>query len=405
VLKLSLIGPKTGQRPRKNGYYRAAADHLQWLFKNAPDLNPSIYINGSKIYENLAEAEEDPAKKAVYEDSTLLMYDLRIKYFNKEAYVLNRKAFEAYKYYKGRKEKYDELFQLFQKTFELNGDKVLNNNLVAYMDVMRRHKASGGDVSDIEAVEIYNQISNVIEHKKESGKNLERLETYQDNIDKLLTATVDVDCEFVESNLAPKMDANPDDVKMAKKIFQLLLTGKCSDSPYFLKSAKLVHEMEPSYGLAIVVAKKELANKNLETALKYYNQALELTDDNTKKGEIYLDLANSYAARDNKVQARSYSLKAVDTDPTLKQAYTLVGNLYMQSYEECKQGKNKVKDRAVFLAAYEMFKKAGNAEGMSAAREQFPSIEDIFELDMEEGQTIKVDCWINEMVTIQRRPS
>jgi len=35
----------------KSGNYKATIPALQWLMNNAPDLNPSIYINGAKIYE------------------------------------------------------------------------------------------------------------------------------------------------------------------------------------------------------------------------------------------------------------------------------------------------------------------------------------------------------------------
>ena len=84
----------------KQGNYRKAANNLSWLLANAPDLNTSIYINGVKIYDGLASEEKDPTKKEVYEDSVMALYDLRIKYFDNEAYVLNRKAFDAYKYFK-----------------------------------------------------------------------------------------------------------------------------------------------------------------------------------------------------------------------------------------------------------------------------------------------------------------
>jgi len=192
---------------------------------------------------------------------------------------------------------------------------------------------------------------------------------------------------------------------MAKKIFQLLLTGKCSDSPLFIKAAKSVHNMEPSYGLAIVVAKKEISGGSFEEGVKYYDEALELTDDNTKKGEIYFDLATVYAAKGEKRTSRSFALQSVGADPTRKDAYSLVANLYMTSYNDCREGVSKVADRGVFLAAFEMFKRAGDSKGMNNARNQFPSIEEIFELDLKEGDTIQVGCWINGTVAIQRRPS
>ena len=73
------------------------------------------------------------------------------------------------------------------------------------------------------------------------------------------------------------------------------------------------------------------------------------------------------------------------------------------SYEDCKSGESRVTDRAVFLAAYEMYKLAGNAQQMNAAKEQFPSIEDIFNENKEEGENLTVGCWINETVSIKRR--
>ena len=154
----------------KNGLHRQAADGLYWLLVNAPNLNPSLYINGAKIYEYLADNETDPGQKLVYQDSALLMYDLRIKYFNKEASVLNRKAYKAYRYYRDRDDKYEELFQIFQRTFELNGNQILDNNLIAYMDVTRRYKVAGGNLSDEQVIEIYTEISEIIEFKTKNNR-------------------------------------------------------------------------------------------------------------------------------------------------------------------------------------------------------------------------------------------
>ena len=123
------------------------------------------------------------------------------------------------------------------------------------------------------------------------------------------------------------------------------------------------------------------------------------------KAKIYFELAVNYTKNGLKSMARSQALNAVNADPTMVKSYKLVGDLYFTSFTECKQGESKVEDRAVYIAAYNMYKKAGDKGMMQTSLEQFPSIEDIFELNLEEGQTIKVGCWINETVTIRRRPS
>lgn len=390
---------------QRAGQFKQAAEHLQWLLDNAPDLNESIYINGIKIYEELAETESEPSAKRAYEDKCLMLYDKRVDYFDNEADVLNRKAYTAYKFFKNDKDKYAELYQLYEKTFEFNGNNVSTNNLVAYMDVMRRYKLTGGQITDDDILERYDLLISIIDYKLKSGENTASLEKNKEFLDKLLTTMVQVDCEFINTQLGPKLKADPSDIKLAKKIMGLSLANKCTEDPIFLDASKIVQEQEPAFGIAKVIALKSDAIGDYEMADKYYAQAAELAGNNSEKGEILYAFATSQAKRGKKQTARQYALEAASADPSLKMAYKLVGDLYWGSYNDCKQGVSRVQDRAVYIAAYEMYAQAGDTQMMQAAKEQFPSIEEIFELDMKEGQTIQVGCWVNKSVAIQRRPA
>jgi tetratricopeptide (TPR) repeat protein len=387
----------------KQGNYRKAADHLSWLLKNAPNLNPAIYIHGVKIYDGLASEASDAAQKVVFQDSVLALYDLRIKYFGDEADVLNRKAFDAYKYYKGDKTRYEELYQLYKSTYELNGNNVMNNNLLSYMDVVRRYKVSGGSITDEEVLDVYEEIVKIINFKISKGKNVERLKSYLDNVNSLLVSTIDVDCEFVENTLGPKLEAEPDNLKLAKNILRLGFAGKCMDSEAFMAGAKVVQKHEPEYGLAKLIGQSAASKKDFDTAIKYLEESIELTDDNIKKGDSYYSLAIIQMNLAKKVSARDYARKSVSADPTNKDAYKLIGNLYYNSFDDCKKGENPIYDKAVYMAAYKMFQLAGDDSGMSRARAQFPTREEIFTWDIEEGSSHKVGCWINEAVTIMKR--
>jgi tetratricopeptide (TPR) repeat protein len=147
-----------------------------------------------------------------------------------------------------------------------------------------------------------------------------------------------------------------------------------------------------------------MSEDKLDSAETYLNKATELETDPGKKADLYYDLANINYKKGNKVAARDFALKAVEANDTLKEkAYTLIGHMYMASFEQCKKGKSMVDDRAIFLAAYDMYQKAGNAEGMSNAKEQFPSKEDIFNLNIKAGDSISIGCWINATTTIRTR--
>jgi tetratricopeptide (TPR) repeat protein len=388
----------------KAGRYQEAIPPHNWLLENTPDLNESLYQNGAKLYEELVDVEKDAAKKSEYQDKAMEMYDLRIKYFGREDYVLNRKVYPAYKFYKDDKDKSQELLEMFNRAFELNGTKFSTGNAAAYMDVVRRFKIYGGEISDEEIINIYSKLTDLLEKKIESGRQVDYTKRTLETLDKILAGTVDLNCDFVESILGPKFEVEPD-VKIAKKIFSLMLTGKCTDRPLAFEAAKVVNEAEPSFGIAKFLAVRAASEGDIPTAMDFYRQSLELTDENIKKAEIYMGMSRLEANNGNKVEARSNARKSLAFDPSNKEAYSLIGNLYMSSFDECKQGEKKTDDYAIFWAAYKMYKLAGDSDGMAKARQLFPTIEDIFNDEYQEGNTFQVGCWINETVTIERRPA
>lgn len=388
----------------KEKNYAGAAEPLEWLLVNAPDLNSSIYINGVKIYEGLQASEKDENQKREYQEKVLKLYDDRIKYFGNEGKVMNRKAFSTYKFYKGRKDKYDELFQTFERTFELNGNKVSTNLLVAYMDVMRRYKAASGPITDDDVLERYDMVGKIISEKIANGEPAEKVNKQKTMVDKMLTSIVKVDCEFIENKLGSKLRSNMDDLTLAKKIMGLSLASDCGKNPIFLEAAKVVQSNEPDFGIAKVIGLKTAATGDIDEAMKYFNQAIDLADSEQKKGEVYYEMAVQLSKKGQKTNARQHALKAVGADASLRKSYLLIGDLYFYSFNDCKQGKSRVDDRAVYLAAYDMYKKAGSASRMKSAEAQFPSIGEMFELNKQEGQTIEVGCWINTTTTLRRRP-
>ncbi|MEM9324018.1 MAG: hypothetical protein AAGA85_00105 [Bacteroidota bacterium] len=389
----------------KAGKFSDALVPLSWLLENTPDLHVSIYQNGEKIFENLAAKEPDAAKKEEFIQQGLNLFDSRAEYFQKEAYVWNRKATFAYKFYNKDKTKYPYLYETFSKAYELNGDRMTAGNLVAYMNVVYKYRFAGGELTDEGVIDIYSNISDALGAQKEkvSADKQPRYDKMMDQVDKLLTATVDVDCEFVETKLGPKLDQTGD-LKLAKKIFQLLLTNKCTDSPLAVQSATIINDVEPDYGVTLFIAKKAAAADDMTTAFEYFDKAIGLTDDNIKKAEVHMDMAKLYAGQQRKIDARSSARKALAFDPSQSDAHLLIGRLYFTSFPDCKGGESKVEDRAVYIAAYDEFRRAGDQKMMEQAQAQFPSIEDIFNENYEEGQSVTVGCWINVSVNIERRP-
>ena len=391
----------------KTGNYKGAVVPLQWLITNAPDLNKSLYQNGAKIYDNMAKVEKDPARKAVLVDSLLWMYDQRVKYFGDEANVINRKAIKAYKYYIKNNDKAEYLLELFDQAYELAGNKVLDQNLLAYMNVIKVNKLVKKTLTDDQVLERYDNITSIVEYKiaaaEQAGKSPEKLITQKGIIDNILTEIVVIDCDFVSETMGPKFEATPDDVKLVKRMFSFMLTGKCTDSPLFLDVAKQLQKLEPNYGLAKVIGTKCMSAKDFSCAEVYFTEALKYTEEGSEKSEVYILLGRIKMSAGAKSSARNYFRQSIASDPANKEAYESIGDLYFTSFDECKGEKDMVKDRLVFIAAYKMYQKSGDRNKMSNAKAQFPSTEEIFNGDYTKGQAMTVGCWINEAVELESR--
>lgn len=387
--------------------YQAAIEPLSWLLENTPDLNPSIYIKGAKLYQTLAKEESDPTKKEEYVQTGLSLHDKRMEiYPDAEADIMDRKSIYAYGFYSKKKEKYPYLFELYSRAFELKGDNMNSGNLVAYMNVIYKYRFSGGDLSDEEVIERYSAISDALQAQKDrvSGDKKNKYDKMISNVDKILTATgVEISCDFVENKLGPKLEEG-NDLNMAKKIFGLMLKGKCLDSPLALKAAGIIQDNEPTFGVAKFMAQKNAQEGNEEKAVELFQSAAGLTDDNSEKAEMYVSIAKLQAKSGKRSTARNSARRALSFDPSYKEAYNLIGNMYFKSYESCRGNESEVKDRAVYIAAYNEYRKAGNTKMMRAMKEQFPSMANIFNEAMEEGQSITVGCWINVTVALERRP-
>ncbi|MBD0401857.1 hypothetical protein [Flammeovirga sp. EKP202] len=228
--------------------------------------------------------------------------------------------------------------------------------------------------------------------------------------DKYIMGMLDIDCDFINDKLGAKFKADPSDIATAKKIFGYSIRKKCTDGPYFLDAALVVFEAEPQAAMASVIAGQYIKKDDVDKAIEWKEKAIELyAEDPTKQAETSIDLAKLYNKKGLKTQARAQAYKAVEFDSEIsKEAYTFIGDLYMGSYKQCFESSNdNVHERACYLAAYDMYSKAGASSKMAAAQKQFPSKSDVFTLAAKgyaEGKPLQIGCWIGGSTTLRVRP-
>ena len=317
---------------------------------------------------------------------------------------MNRKASSAMKMMYKDKDKYDQLQQIFQETIDKTNGDLDYYNLVPYMTIAKTQFESG-KIDEARVIEVYDEIAGIAAEKAAAGgKTATKYKDVGENVDKIFASTITVSCDYIEEKMVPKLQENPGDSDLAKKIIALSLASSCTDRPFFTEAAEATFNAEPNPGLAKTIASRKMANGEMEEADKWFKKAIELSSDDEQKSEIYMDMASINLKDGNRAQARTYALKSAGLSGSqASKAYKMVGDLYMNSYDQCKGGKNMVEDRAVFIAAYDMYVKAGYQAGMNNAKQQFPSKEEVFTYNKKVGDQVKVNCWVGETVTIQTR--
>lgn len=376
---------------------------LSWLYQNNPELHESIYIDGAKAVEKLIQQTTDADYKQVLQDTLLTIYDMRLQYFDNDGEVMGRKAYAAFKQYYNQPAKFPLLATLYDSAYVLNPEGFAYFNMAPYMTLAKYYyQRKPDEMPATRVLDIHDRISTSI--TAQGGSANAKMKREQDKVDALLVSLGEIiTCEFIATKLVPKLVMDSTDLNTAKKIFSYSLKAKCTDEDFFLTAGKLVFDNDPTYELANALGNKHLSKDEFETALSYFNASLSMTEDPEKQYETHYNIAVTQSKKGAKNASRKAAYQALSVRPGDKKAYNLIGNLYYTSFQDCKGGESIISDRAVFIAAYDMYQKAGNEEQMLACKEQFPSSEEIFNENLEVGQSVAVGCWIGETVSIKRR--
>ena len=394
----------------KSGQVIQAEKPLNWLLANVPTLHNSLYIYGAEVFDKLAKEEKNPVRKQVYVDSLMIVYDMRIKNCGEEGPVTNRKAFSFLQY--NLQSKPAEALALMDKALDLNGNDVMDATLVYYMQTMKVNKAKLNNLTDEQIVERYDRLMAILDVKvkkaQSEGKSIDKLKKIKDDVDAILITIVKVDCAFVKKNLEPKFKKDPTDISLAKKIFNFMLQGKCTDDPLWLEAGEVILKATPvadrDCGLAKNLGIKYLVKENYEKAEELLKEAQNVCTEANDKGEVLIYLGSIEAKKGNKFGARELYRQAAAADPaSTKEAYSKIGLLYYSSFNDCAKKVNQADDRLVYLIAADYFQRGGDSKNAANAKENFPSREDIFLVNYKVGDTKQIGCLIDESTTIRTR--
>lgn len=377
-----------------------ATHPLYWLLTNVPNLNESLYQNGVLIYDAAAKATTDETQKRIYQDSVITLFTKRGEIYKNEKDWIENKAYYGYQYYKGDKDKLANPIADFEKALEINGT-ISYQLTAAYFDLVYRNYAYNKAYSGEEILVIHDTINKMLDEAAAAGTDVT---SQKGTLEQLLVAMELIDCDFIENTMGPKLAADPTNEALADQIFKYSVQYKCFSSNSFLQALEIKHAKEPSFSTSQVIAMRYMQEDDASKAEAMWEQAFSLAENNTQKAEAQIELAKIYVKQGKKSAARTAAKDVANLDPSKTgDLYSMIAGMYMNSFNDCKGGVSVVKDRAVFIAAYNAYQRAGDSRGMAQARSQFPSKEEVFSEGMQVGESLSTGCWIGETVTLATR--
>lgn len=388
--------------------YRDAYPAWKWCFDNCENVSKNVYIQGPAIMENIIATRDGAARQAAI-DTLLMIYDKRIALYGQEGKFLGVKAVNMYKY---RPENYVEVYDLLARAYELTGAATDYNVLKLYM-VVAMERYNKEEISKEVVVDIYSSISDALASQVENEAKEDKkakIESAASTVEELFVNSTAADCKSIIDVFAPKFEADPTNIELAKKIVNLLRKGnsdECKLSDLYMKSAVAVYENEKSSSAAHAIGQAYFKRGESSKAEQYYNEAISLEESNAKKADMYYELGLLYFTGMNSYsKARQAARQALAVDPNCGKAYMLIGRVYAAGGKDC--GESAFEKKSVYWLVVDQFQKAKSVDPslaeeanklISTYSAHFPSEQDAFWIDMKAGQTVTIGCWINETTT------
>ncbi|HLF64974.1 MAG TPA: tetratricopeptide repeat protein [Saprospiraceae bacterium] len=438
--------------------YQQAIPYWRQAFTAAPAADgqrTTHFDDGVKIYGYLLSQQASIEGKKLYLDSIFLLYDRMHACYPENSFVDGKKAFELYYNYRELTDN-QTIFEHFTKVLDaevLDAPAFVINPFTALLVEMYTSK----EVNQTIAVKYAKQVLAITE------KHAQLIETAPCDMHLKYEESANGDCISM-SDSGEKMAASATCCAWAKDIregwpivigyapaqLDVFETVKgffdcdyykhkyiasvnldsvaCDDLPLILSQLKWgdCDESDPAFAALnaeyqerciisetagpLTRGRDALNEGRYQDAVNHYKEYVASTEDPEKKARYNLRIAKIYYGHlKNFSRAREFARLALRDEPNLGEAYILIGKLYASSGPLCGPGRG-WDSQVVTWPAIDMFARAKQVDPSVTAEANrligtysryMPTVEDIFQRQLVEGQSFFVGCWIQESTTIR----
>ena len=366
----------------------------------------SQYPKFIDIYTQIGLGEQDPSIREAYIDTALSLFEEQFTLFTEEEvdkYELHqnrgRYLLENYQNIDGG---LNMAYGDFKAMFDMDVEKTTLLGEGYYVRVVIDDLVRKGEKDMV--------ISMIDQATAYAGLELS---TYFDDTLESLFNTPEERLEFCGA----KLEENPESIEDLKCVAEA--QEDLNMTVEFLQTTLLIHELEPTFDSALTLAETEKGNSSYTSAAEYFKQALEMTDNDTDKKNINLELAEVYSSTGRLSTSKRYVQDALAIDDAFGRAYIKLASIYGQAVSSCTESRKlEARDKVVYWVVVDYLTRAKSVDAsvtntvnsqLATYEAVTPSTEDkFFTLGYEQGQRVQVNSsldtcysWINEATVVR----
>ncbi len=384
-----------------NRDYNEASTHFKKLIDACPAASEAVFQRGVILYRAKIARAKDLAEKKVMVDSLMIVHDLRLKYFSDhpkrgKEFILDSKVRDFYNYKKSDRA---GLRQAFREAIEGCGDKIDVQLVVLYFQNLCEDFKMDEVMSD-EVMSEYDRLTPYFDSLESEYTK------YRDDFTNAFSLSGVATCENLESIFSAKLVATPDDVELLTKCSRLMARLRCK-TPFYISVIERLYELAPTSQAAMNLAAIFQDKKEYTKAVSYLQKAISTEEDMEEREKLNARIALIELASNNITAAMAAARESINTPDDTKSdngiAYFVLSQCYAALSNRCTE----FDAQAIFWLAYDVMESAvknftpeesdykGIAQqSMVAYRNNFPSQEECFFKELNNGDSYTITCGV-----------
>ena len=402
----------------KTNNFKDAYKPWKAVFDEAPTAQVGTYTNGAKILRALIAGSKDAAEQKNYLNELMAVHDQRIKYLDKlnglvkspttKGSILGLKAHDLIAF-SGGKLDVNAAYAISKEAVDLEKAQSDYFMLQDFMD-MSSKKLKIDEAHKEQFIQDYLTAAGYADEALKAAtkeKDQKNLKTAKDNVDAYFINSGAASCENLQNIYGPKVAQNKTNLDYLKQVINVMQMLRCTEEEAYFQASEYAHAVEPTAATAVGCGYMYYKKGDLEKALTYFDQAIDLESDAEKKADNCYNAAVVLMSKKMYGRAKTYANKAIASNANCGNAYILLAQLYGASPNWSDEA---ALNKCTYFAAIDKLQRAKSVDPSVAEEADklirsyaayTPKDEDLFFLGLKKGNSVTIGGWIGETTTIR----